>query len=174
MNQLIYTIGHSNRSADEFVALLLQNGARQVADVRTVPRSKRYPHFCGDELTKFLAAHGVTYRQFPLLGGLRRPRPDSVNTAWRHPGFRGYADHMQTDGFRRGMNELELFAAKRTTTVLCAEAVWWQCHRRLLADALVVRGADVHHIISTADPKPHQLSEFARTHGGGVTYPGLL
>jgi uncharacterized protein (DUF488 family) len=108
------------------------------------------------------------------LGGLRRPRADSVNTAWQHTGFRGYADHMQTDEFRRGVRELAQFASQMATSVLCAEAVWWQCHRRLLADGLVVRGISVRHILSAAEPKPHELSEFAREQGGRVIYPGLL
>jgi uncharacterized protein (DUF488 family) len=173
VSQLIYTIGHSTRSSDEFVALLARYGIG-VADVRTVPRSRRHPQFGGEALAKYLAEHAITYRHFPSLGGLRTPRPDSVNTAWQHPGFRGYADHMQTDEFRSGVTELERFAAGCTTTVLCAEAVWWRCHRRLLADALTARGFEVRHIVSAAEPKPHELSEFARINEGGVTYPGLL
>lgn len=174
MSQLIYTIGHSTRTADEFVDLLTRHGIRQVADVRTVPRSRRHPHFSAEALAEILAGNGISYRHFPSLGGLRRPRADSINTAWRHPGFRGYADHMETDDFRRGVTELEQFAARRATTVLCAEAVWWRCHRRLLADALLVRGADVRHIVSAAEPNRHELSGFARIHAGGVTYPGLV
>jgi uncharacterized protein (DUF488 family) len=174
VNPVIFTIGHSTRSTDEFAGLLVAHGIRQVADVRTVPRSRRHPHFGGDALANFLAERGITYRHFPALGGLRRPRPDSINTAWQHPGFRGYADHMQTVEFRQGLTALSQFASSCPTTVLCAEAVWWQCHRRLLADALIVRGIPVLHILSKAEPKPHELSEFAREEGGGVIYPGLL
>ena len=174
MNPEIFTIGHSTRTADEFAELLDRHGIRQVADVRSLPQSKRHPHFSRDALAAFLESRGVTYRHFRELGGLRRPRPDSLNTAWQHPGFRGYADHMQTDEFRRGLAALVRFASSATTTVLCAEAVWWQCHRRLLADALVVRGVPVRHILSAAEPKPHELSEFAREEAGGVIYPGLL
>jgi uncharacterized protein (DUF488 family) len=171
---VIFTIGHSTRTADEFLTLLTAHGVRQIADVRTVPQSKRHPHFSRDALAASLAAQGVGYRHFSALGGLRRPRADSVNTAWRHPGFRGYADHMQTDEFRHALGQLEQFASHVSTSVLCAEAVWWQCHRRLLADALIFRGASVRHILSAAEPKPHELSDFARAQAGGVIYPGLL
>jgi uncharacterized protein (DUF488 family) len=174
VNPVIFTIGHSTRTAGEFAALLEAHGVRQIADVRSIPRSKRHPHFGRDELAAFLASSGVRYRHFSALGGLRRPRPDSINTAWRHPGFRGYADHMQTDDFRRGLRDLTQFASEDHTSVLCAEATWWQCHRRLLADALFVRGIPVLHILSSAVPKPHELSDFAREAGGGVIYPGLL
>ncbi len=174
MTGVIFTIGHSTRTADEFVALLHKHDIGQIADVRTVPQSKRHPHFSRDALAALLAAHGCSYRHFPALGGLRRLRPDSINTAWRHPGFRGYADHMQTDVFQEGLTELAQFASGVSTSVLCAEAVWWQCHRRLLADALVVAGISVKHILSAAAAKPHELSEFARVDGRRVIYPGLL
>lgn len=171
---VIYTIGHSTHSADSFLAVLTAHGIRQLADVRSVPASRRHPHFCKDRLAAFLAGHGVLYQHFPQLGGLRKPRRDSGNTGWRHEGFRGYADHMQTSEFQEGIRYLGEFASVAPTTVMCAEAVWWQCHRRLLADALLVRGVPVLHILSCAAPKPHELSEFAREHLGGVIYPGLL
>ena len=116
-------------------------------------------------MEEWLGRSGIGYRHFPALGGLRRPRPDSINTAIRHPSFRGYADHMQTPEFDEGVAALEAFAAERTTTVMCAEALWWQCHRRLLADALFVRNVKVQHIMSSAPAKPHELSAFARVHG---------
>lgn len=171
---MIYTIGHSTRSIEEFVELLETHGIKQIADVRTVPQSRRHPQFGRDALEASLAAHDIGYRHFPELGGLRKPRKDSINTAWQHPGFRGYADHMQTDEFCQGLSALERFTSVMSTSVLCAEAVWWQCHRRLLADALTVRGIPVRHILSAAPPKPHELSEFARVHEGRVIYPGLL
>jgi uncharacterized protein (DUF488 family) len=146
----------------------------QLADVRSVPRSRRHPQFEQGALDGFLAAAGITYRHFPGLGGLRKPRPDSINTAWQHPGFRGYADYMETPGFVAAVEALEAFALRGRTAVMCAEAVWWQCHRRLLADTLLVRGVEVRHILSAATPKPHELSEFARPAGRGVIYPGLL
>jgi uncharacterized protein (DUF488 family) len=171
---LIYTIGHSTHPADVFLDLLRAHGVEQLADVRTVPRSKRHPQFERDALDRFLARSGIRYRHFPGLGGLRKPRPDSRNTAWQHAGFRGYADYMQTTQFETAVAELEAFAALGPTAVMCAEAVWWRCHRRLLADALFVRGVEVRHILSLAEPKPHELSDFARPHGSTVTYPGLL
>ena len=111
---------------------------------------------------------------FLSLGGLRKARPDSVNTGWRHPGFRGYADHMQTAEFCAGVEALLAFASDSRTTVMCAEALWWQCHRQLLADALLARGVPVCHILGTGDAKLHHLSDFARLENGRVTYPGLL
>jgi uncharacterized protein (DUF488 family) len=171
---MIFTVGHSNHSAHQFLALLEVHGIRQVADVRTVPRSARHPQFSKEALAGCLDDHGIGYRHFPELGGLRKPRRDSVNTGWRHPSFRGYADYMQTEGFHSALAALEEFSAALPTAVMCAEAVWWQCHRRLLADALLVRGVPVRHILSTGPPKPHELSEFARVAEGSVTYPGLL
>jgi uncharacterized protein (DUF488 family) len=171
---MIHTIGHSTHGADAFVSLLEAHGIRQLADVRSMPHSKRHPHFNKAALNTLLAEHGITYRHFAGLGGLRKPRPDSMNTGWRHPGFRAYADYMQTTTFRQAVDELLGLAAGGPTVVMCAESVWWQCHRRLLSDALLVLGVPVRHILSTAEPKPHELSEFARVHGEGVSYPGLL
>jgi uncharacterized protein (DUF488 family) len=170
----IYTIGHSIHPAEQFLALLLAHEVRQVADIRTVPKSRRHPQFNRDALDRYLHTHGIGYRHFPALGGLRKPRPDSINTGWRHPGFRGYADHMETAEFSEGLEALLAFADGGRTTVMCAEAVWWQCHRQLLADALVARGIGVRHILGAANPKPHHLSDFARLDNGRVSYPGLL
>ena len=172
--QPIYTIGHSVHPIETFISLLHTHGIAQLADVRTIPKSKRHPHFVREALDASLGRAGITYRHFAELGGLRKPRADSINTGWRHPSFRGYADYMQTPAFRAGVDALLAFAAAGPTVVMCAESVWWQCHRRLLADALIVRGVPVRHILSTADPKPHELSEFAREDAGGVIYPGLL
>ena len=171
---VIYTIGHSTHPADTFLTLLATHGIKQLADIRTAPVSRRHPHFGKERLEAFLAQHHVRYEHFPGLGGLRTPRRDSVNTGWRHAGFRGYADHMQTPEFQRAIEKLEEFAAVAPTTVMCAEAVWWQCHRRLLSDALLVRGVPVRHIMSAGPAKPHELSEFAREQDGTLIYPGLL
>ena len=171
---MIYTIGHSTRTAEAFLELLTAHGIGQLSDVRTIPRSARHPQFSSEALASFLAQHGIVYRHFPGLGGLRKPKPSSTNTAWRNDAFRGYADYMETTAFREALDTLLRFAAQAPTTVMCAEAVWWQCHRRLLADALLVRGVPVRHILGLQEAKPHELSEFARAVGGGVTYPGLL
>ena len=170
----MYTVGHSTHPAGEFLDLLLRHGISQLADVRTVPKSRRHPQFNIDTLDAFLAQHAIVYRHFPALGGLRKPRPDSINTAWQHPGFRGYADYMQTAAFAGGVEALLQFSAARRATVMCAEAVWWRCHRRLLADALLVRDVAVWHILPSGPAKPHHLSEFARVDGLVLTYPGLL
>ena len=171
---MIYTIGHSTHTAEAFLGLLHLHQIAQVADIRTVPRSRRHPQFGSEALESFLRLHGIAYRHFPELGGLRKPRPDSINTAWRVAGFRGYADHMATPAFRAGVETLLHFADADHTTVMCAESLWWQCHRRLLADALVVQGVAVYHILPSGPPKAHELSEFARISNGSVIYPGLL
>ena len=171
---VIYTIGHSTHSAERFLQLLRAHGIRQLADVRTLPQSRRHPQFGKVALADALEAAGIVYRHIPALGGMRRPRADSVNTALREPAFRGYADHMQSPEFDEGIRALDAFARFAPTTVMCAEALWWQCHRRLLADALLVRGVIVQHILPGMPPKPHELSEFGRPHTTGVIYPGLL
>ncbi len=171
---MIYTIGHSTRSSDEFLALLRAHGVSQLADVRSFPMSRRHPQFNSEPLARVLAAHGIVYRHMPALGGRRRPLPDSVNSGWKHASFRGYADYMGTEAFELAVDELERFAAAGQTSVMCAEAVWWRCHRRLLADALLVRGTPVRHIVGVGAAKPHELSEFARVFGRRVTYPALL
>lgn len=172
--QRVHTVGHSTHAPEAFIELLTAHGIERIADVRLIPASRRHPHFGRDALDASLAESGITYRHFPDLGGMRRPRADSPNTAWRVATFRGYADYMATPAFKSAVNALLGFAGEGRTAVMCAESVWWQCHRRLLADALVVRGVSVFHILSTAAPKPHELSEFARPSGGDVIYPGLL
>jgi uncharacterized protein (DUF488 family) len=171
---VVFTIGHSTHPIEVFLRLLEAHGVRQVADVRTVPRSRRHPQFGSEALEQSLGDAGLGYRHFAALGGLRKPRRDSVNTAWRTPGFRGYADHMQGDDFWQGVSALLTFAGAAPTAVMCAEALWWQCHRRLLADALSVQGVPVRHILPAGQAKPHELSDFARPEGRGVIYPGLL
>ena len=171
---MIYTIGHSTRPLGVFVALLKSHAVAQLADIRSVPRSRRHPHFAGDALAASLAGAGITYRHFASLGGLRRPRRDSPNGAWRHAGFRGYADYMQTEEFEKGLTDLLEFARNGDTAIMCAEAVWWRCHRQLTADALVARGIEMGHITSEGAATPHALTEFARVVDGKVTYPDVL
>ena len=182
-SRVIYTIGHSTRSLDAFIGLLEAHRIRLLADVRTVPRSRRHPHFAIDALSRTLEHAGITYRHLPGLGGLRKPRPDSPNTAWRHSGFRGYADYMATTAFEKVLEELlELASASSSgdlegngprTAIMCAEAVWWRCHRQLVADALVARGVEVRHITSDRVAPLHTLTDFARVDDGKVSYPGL-
>lgn len=170
----LFTIGHSTHPADVFAGLLERHGIARLADVRTVPKSARNPQFNRAALEAFLNGRGIGYRHFPALGGLRKPRRESTNTAWRHPGFRGYADHMETPVFQEGLDSLLEFAHGGPAVVMCAEAVWWRCHRQLIADALLARGVPVRHILPTGEAKPHRLSEFAVVDRGRVTYPGLL
>ncbi len=168
---VVYTIGHSTRPLDEFVGLLQAQGVRQLADVRTAPGSRRHPQFGREALDKALAARDIRYRHFPALGGLRKPRRDSPNMALRNESFRGYADYMQTPEFEAGVDALVEFASAAPTAVMCAEAVWWRCHRSLLSDALVARGVRVMHILDAGDPHPHRLNPIARVQDGKVSYP---
>lgn len=170
----MFTIGHSTRPLETFIGLLRAHGVTQLADIRSIPRSKRHPHFAGDALSASLPAAGIAYRHFPGLGGHRKPRRDSPNTAWRHEGFRGYADYMQTGDFDAALDDLVAWSGAAATAIMCAEAVWWQCHRQLTADALVARGVGVAHIMSTSSAPAHTLTAFARVVNGAVTYPGLI
>jgi uncharacterized protein (DUF488 family) len=169
----VYTIGHSTRTLEAFIALLRAHAVSQVADVRTVPKSRRHPHFAREALSHGLADAGIAYRHVAGLGGLRKPRADSPNTAWRHESFRGYADHMQTPAFEEALVELIAWSSA-PTAIMCAEAVWWQCHRQLIADALVARDVGVRHIMSPSSAPAHTLTSFARVEAGRVTYPGLV
>ncbi len=171
---MIFTVGHSTRSLDDLLALLRAHGVTQLADVRTIPKSRRHPHFSLDALSQSLPAAGIAYRHVGGLGGLRKPRADSRNRAWRHPGFRGYADYMETPAFERALEQLIEWSREGPTAVMCAEAVWWQCHRQLIADALVARGVEVRHIMSAKAAPAHTLTDFARVENNRVTYPGLI
>ena len=142
--------------------------------MRTVPRSRRHPHFERDALAAVLSGHGIGYRHFAGLGGLRKPRVDSLNGGWRHEGFRGYADHMQSPEFNAALDALLAWADGRSLAVMCAEAKWWQCHRQLIADAVVARGFEVRHIMSIREAPRHELTPFARVAGTSVTYPALV
>lgn len=170
----VATIGHSTRSLEELVSLLrgVGVGVDVVADVRTVPRSRHNPQFNVDSLPTALSSFGLGYAHVPRLGGLRRARPDSRNRAWRNDSFRGYADHMLTDEFEAGLDELRALAEHGRTALMCAEAVPWRCHRSLIADVLTARGADVVHIVGPSRPMAHAIRPFARVQGGRVTYPG--
>ena len=169
---VLYTVGHSTRSLEELVELLRRAGVEQLVDVRTAPGSRRNPQFGRGPLSAALEAAGIAYRHEPALGGFRRPRPDSPNGGWEHPAFRGYADHMSSPEFARALAALEGEARRRVTAVMCAEAQWWRCHRRLIADALLVRGWEVRHLGVRAEPVKHELTPFAVVGpGGALTYP---
>ena len=174
MPPLLYSIGHSTRTDDEFVALLHAYRIGTLADVRTIPASRRHPQFGADRLRARLSREEIEYRHMPALGGLRRPRRDSANAAWTNDAFRGYADYMETEAFESGVDTLLGLGAEGVVAFMCAEAVWWRCHRRLLADALLARGAEVRHILTAAEAPPHQLPPFARIVEGRVAYSGLF
>jgi uncharacterized protein (DUF488 family) len=171
MPQTVSTIGHSNRSIEEFVELLKRSHIACVLDIRTVPKSRHNPQFGQDQLPGSLAAAGIEYRYLAGLGGLRRPRPDSPNAGWRNTSFRGYADYMQTEEFARNVDSVIELAQDRRCALMCAEAVPWRCHRSLVADALLVRGIPVEEIIGPQTPRPHELTPFAHVDGLHITYP---
>jgi uncharacterized protein (DUF488 family) len=166
-----FTVGHSTHEFDAFVALLRGAGIEGIADVRRWPRSRRHPQYDDDALAVELPLRGIAYDHLPGLGGRRRPRPDSPNDGWEHEAFRGYADHMAGAEFAASLATLERLAATRRTAVMCAEAPWWRCHRRLVADALLVRGWQVCHVMPGAPAQPHELPPFALVGAGGLTYP---
>ena len=170
---MIFTIGHSTLPLEQFLAMLQAHGIRQLADVRTIPKSRRNPQFAQDQLAVSLNAHGIRYVHLPGLGGLRHARRDSINTGWKNASFRGYADYMQTPAFGEHLAKLIELAAAAPTSIMCAEAVPWRCHRSLIADALTARRIQVEHIFSLTSRKPHTYTPFARIEGESVTYPGL-
>lgn len=172
MSNAVYTIGHSTRPIEELIGLLRDNGVTLLADIRTIPKSRRNPQYCQDALRESLSDVKIRYLALPGLGGLRRVSKDSINTAWRNASFRGYADYMQTDEFARALDELIQLSRKRVTAIMCAEAVPWRCHRSLVADALVVRGIEVLDIISATSVRPHVLRDWAHVEGTTITYPG--
>jgi len=167
----VWTIGHSTRSADDFIALLQTHGIRQLVDVRTIPRSRHNPQFAKEELEASLREAGIHYMHMAALGGLRHARRDSINTAWRNASFRGYADYMQTPEFEEALEELIRLGKEKPTAIMCAEAVPWRCHRSLVADALVARGVNSEEIASQTSTRPHTLTPWARVQGKKVTYP---
>jgi uncharacterized protein (DUF488 family) len=167
----VYTIGHSNRTIEEFIGLLKQNGIARLLDIRTVPKSRHNPQFAQDALPQSLAAAGIGYAHLAGLGGLRRPRKDSPNGAWRNTSFRGYADYMQTDEFADNVDAVAALAHTTPCVLMCAEAVPWRCHRSLVADALLVRDIPVEHIMGSKKLRPHTLTPFARVDGRHIVYP---
>ena len=186
----IWTIGHSTRTIDEFISLLKANEINLLADVRTWPGSKRYPHFNKDALATSLSEQGIRYEHSPELGGKRKSKPDSRNTAWRNASFRGYADYMETEQFQNGIERLLNIAGQGAATwavaekrydgseavtpcaiaIMCAEAVWWRCHRSLIADCLKARGVEVLHVLGATKVDPHPYTPAARIVNGELSY----
>lgn len=166
----IWTIGHSTRTSAEFLALLAANAIEAIADVRRYAGSRKHPQFNPDALRDSLGAIGIQYVALPELGGRRRPRPDSRNTVWRNEAFRGYADYMETPEFGAGIERLLELARHKHTAILCAEAVWWRCHRSLIADWLKAHSVEVRHIMGAEKTEVHPYTSAARIRNGVLSY----
>jgi uncharacterized protein (DUF488 family) len=172
MTGTVWTIGHSTRPLEEFLQLLAANRIEAVADVRRYPGSRRWPHFAREPLARALESHGLLYLWFPELGGRRTPRADSPNTAWRSAAFRGYADYMATEAFAEGLDRLVNLASGLRTSILCAEALWWRCHRGLIADVLRSFHFEVIHILGPGSTALHPYTSAARVVRGRLSYAG--
>ena len=170
----LWTIGHSTRPIEELIEALRSFEIKVLVDVRTYPSSRRYPQFNRDQLKVALAEAGIKYLHFPALGGRRNARPDSLNMAWRNKMFRGYADYMETDEFRSGIAGLLEVAQADRTAIMCAEAVWWRCHRSLIADYLKANGVEVTHIMAAEKSEEHPFTSAARIVNGELSYRGIL
>jgi uncharacterized protein (DUF488 family) len=171
----LWTIGHSTHAFDAFVALLSAHEVELVADIRTVPKSRRHPQFHTASLAASLPGRDIAYTHLAALGGWRQAAPDSPNDGWQNRSFRGYADYAMSEAFAAGLAELRGLAAERRTAMMCSEALWWRCHRRLVADQLVVRGDTVCHIDAAGRARRHALTAFAVVEpDGAVTYPARV
>jgi uncharacterized protein (DUF488 family) len=169
--RIVFTIGHSTRTWQDFLDLLRAHGIQRVVDVRSVPRSRHNPQFNRETLARKLRSARIAYIHLAKLGGLRHAKRDSPNMGWHNTSFRGYADYMQTPDFEAGLERLIKLAKKKRSALMCAEAVPWRCHRSLIADALVIRGIRVEDIISGKSSRIHSLTSFARVQGDHITYP---
>ena len=170
----IWTVGHSTRSADQFNEILLAHQINALVDVRSFPGSRRYPHFNKPELARNLEAVRILYTHYPRLGGRRRPSPTSKNTAWQNASFRAYADHMESEEFKQGIEALLEVSMVKRTAIMCAEALWWRCHRSLIADLLKAKGLSVIHILDKKKTEAHPYTSAARIVNGRLSYEGLL
>lgn len=170
----VWTIGHSTRSAEEFNHILKVHEIAELIDVRSFPGSRRYPHFSKEQLKQSLNAAGIRYHHSPPLGGRRRPNPKSKNLAWKNASFRAYADHIDSEEFKKGIKELLEVAGTGRTAVMCAEALWWRCHRSLIADYLKSIGWEVLHIESEKKAELHPYTSAARIVEGRLSYEGLF
>ena len=168
--KILWTIGHSTRTIEEFSALLLQNRIRLLVDVRLLPGSRKYPHFNQDALKHLLKKQGVDYLHMPGLGGRRKKVKDSPNTVWRNASFRAYADYMETPEFKKSAEELMHLALERNTCIMCSEAVWWRCHRSMIADYFKSKGWNVQHILSEAKTEEHPYTKAASIIDGQLEY----
>jgi uncharacterized protein (DUF488 family) len=169
-NKMIWTIGHSTRTIDEFIKMLQSFQIRVLVDVRNYPGSRRYPHFNKEALEISLAKNDIQYVHIKDLGGRRKPKPDSINTMWRNEAFRGYADYMETDDFKKAVEQLQMLGNKYRIAFMCSEAVWWRCHRSLISDYLKSNGWTVMHIMEVGKTQEHPYTSAARLANGILTY----
>jgi uncharacterized protein (DUF488 family) len=167
----VWTVGHSSRGFEAFIEILVAHGIEAIADVRRFPGSRRYPWFASEALADSLPGHGIAYEWFPQLGGRRQVQPGSPNGGWRNASFQGYADHLASAEFADGLARALALAARRRTALMCAEALWWQCHRALISDVLKFRGFNVIHILDVAKSVPHTWTAPARVDQGRLEYP---
>ncbi len=173
-NKTIWTIGHSTRSLEELIAMLHSFNIELIADIRSFPSSRKFPHFNKEALEVSLPENNIQYVHLKDLGGRRKPNPDSKNTAWRHIAFRSYADYMETDSFKDGIKELEEIALKKRTAYMCSEAVWWRCHRSMVSDYLKKGGWKVMHIMGIEKATEHPYTAPARIVNGELNYEKAL
>ncbi len=170
----VWTVGHSTRSGEEFAQILLAHGIQVLVDVRSFPGSRRYPQFNRAALAESLEQVGIEYKHEPRLGGRRTPRKDSHNTAWKNASFRAYADHMESEEFRNGVKDLLELASNALVAVMCAESLWWRCHRSLISDYLKAEGHTVTHILDQNKTEEHPFTSAARIVDGSLSYRGLI
>lgn len=166
----VYTIGHSTHSMEEFIAMLRSFDIETLVDIRSIPGSRKYPQFNQGNLKAALSANGIDYIYMKGLGGRRKVKPDSKNTRWKNLSFRGYADYMETDDFKNAVTELEDIALRSRTAYMCAEAVWWRCHRSMVSDYLKANGWKVMHIMAVGKAQEHPYTSPARVEGVWVSY----
>ena len=170
IDKLIWTIGHSTKTFDDFVSILKKADIELIADIRSLPGSRKFPQFNKENLALALPANKINYIHIPKLGGRRKVSKDSHNTAWRHPAFRGYADYMETNDFLSGIEELTSLAEMQKTAMMCAEALWWRCHRSMISDYLKLTGWKVLHIISNNKVEEHSYTGPAKIVNGKLYY----
>jgi len=170
----LWTVGHSTRTLAQLIELVAAHAVERLIDVRTLPRSRHNPQFNQGAIEAPLAAAGIDYEHQGVLGGLRKPRAESINLGWREPGFRGFADHMQSVEFNAAADDLAAQATTQRIAVMCAELEPWRCHRSLIADALTVRDVEVRHIVDAATADVHRMTPFARVQDLRITYPGFI
>lgn len=166
----IWTIGHSTRTIEHFIVMLQSFNIQEIVDIRSFPGSRRYPHFNKEALQISLPANGIGYTHLKELGGRKPAKPDSINTGWRNAAFRGFADYMQTEGFKKGIEQLKEIATTKRTAYMCSEAVWWRCHRSLVSDFLKLKGWNVFHIMEIGKAEEHTYTQPAKIVDGELSY----